>query len=218
MAHRHPSSPDERSATVEAAPGSPEFWEDFYRARPQVFSGRVNPILARATERLSPGTALDLGAGEGGDTVWLAERGWTVTAVDVSDTALARIADQVDGLPVTLERHDLTATFPVGQFDLVSAQYLQSPDDAFPREAILRRAVAAVAPGGTLLIVGHGGHAAGGDAAHGPLPTAAEVLTALDLDPAAWEVERCESAPRVVTDHDGREVSVPDEIVHARRR
>ena len=98
----------------------------------------------------------------------------------------------------------------------MSGQYPQSPDDTFPREAILRRA--AGRPGGTLLVVGHGGHAAGGDAAHGPLPTAAEVLTALDLDPAACEVERCESAPRVVTDHDGRKVSVPDEIVQARRR
>ncbi len=140
---------------TEAAPGSPEFWEGFYRARPQVFSGNVNVVLARAVEPLRPGTALDLGAGEGGDTAWLAERGWAVTAVDVSATALARVAERVDGLPVALARHDLTATFPAGT---------------------------------------------------------------LDLDPAAWDVERCETVDRVVTRPDGAEMSVPDEIVQVRRR
>lgn len=206
--------------TVEAVPGSPEFWEGFYRARPQVFSGRVNATMARAVQPLRPGTAQDLGAGEGGDTAWLAERGWAVTAVDVSATALARLLDRLDGLPVVVERHDLTATFPAGEFDLVSAQYLQSPDTAFPREEILRRAAGAVAPGGTLLVVGHGGHMPHHDGGDGLRrnPTAADVLTALALDPAAWEVDRCESVPRVVTRPDGVEMSIPDEVVQARRR
>lgn len=197
----------------QAEAGSPQFWEDFYRARPQVFSGRVNPVLAQTAEHLRPGTALDLGAGEGADAAWLAERGWAVTAVDVSTTALDRVRER--NADVAVERHDLTATFPAGTFDLVSAQYLQSPDEAFPRETVLRRATAAVAPGGTLLIVGHGGHAAGDG--HTPLPTAPEVLAALGLDPAGWGVDRCESVPRVVTRPDGEEASVPDEVVQVRR-
>lgn len=196
-----------------AVPGSPEFWEEFYRATPQVFSGRVNPILAQTAEHLRPGTALDLGAGEGADTAWLAERGWAVTAVDVSATALDRVLERT--ADVTVERHDLTATFPAGTFDLVNAQYLQSPDEDFPREAVLRRAAAAVAPGGTLLIVGHGGHAT--SAGHAPQPTADDVLAALTLDPATWDVDRCESVPRVVTRPDGTEVSVPDEVVQVHR-
>ncbi|MFI5621438.1 class I SAM-dependent methyltransferase [Streptomyces sp. NPDC051567] len=197
---------------------APEFWEGFYRSRPQVFSGRVNPALARAARALRPGTALDLGAGEGGDTAWLAERGWTVTAVDISATALARVARRVGGFPVALERHDLAVTFPAGGFDLVSAQYLHSLDDAFPRAAILRRAASAVAPGGTLLVVGHGGLAPRGWGAPLRMPTADDVLVALALDPAAWEVERRESVERVSTGPDGAERSVPDEIVQARRR
>lgn len=211
------TGPGGPTGTGEAAPGSPEFWESFYRARPQVFSGRVNPGLAWAAEPLRPGAALDLGAGEGADTGWLAERGWTVTAVDVSATALARVAERVEGLPVTIESHDLTVTFPAGTFDLVSAQYLHSPDDTFPREAILRRAAAAVAPGGTLLVVGHGGHGAHHDPSR-PMPTADDVLAALALDPATWTVERCETVERIVTGRDGEEISVPDEIVQARRR
>lgn len=210
MTHGH----GHQTGTAGAAPGSPQFWEEFYRAKPQVFSGRVNPLLVQAAEPLRPGTALDLGAGEGADTAWLAGRGWTVTAVDVSTTALERVLERTPD--VTVERHDLTAGFPAGTFDLVNAQYLQSPDEDFPREAILRRATSAVAPGGTLLIVGHGGHATGHG--HEPQPSAHDVLTALALDPAAWEVDRCESVPRVVTRPDGTEVSVPDEIVQVRLR
>ncbi len=209
MTHGHGHQP----GTAEAAPGSPQFWEEFYRAKPQVFSGRVNPVLAQTAEHLHPGTALDLGAGEGADTAWLAERGWAVTAVDVSATALDRVVER--NADVAVERHDLTATFPAGTFDLVNAQYLQSPDENFPRETVLRHAAEAVAPGGTLLIVGHGGHASGNG--HAPQPTAHEVLTALALDPAVWDVDRCESVPRVVTRPDGTEVSVPDEIVQVHR-
>ena len=209
MTHGH----SHQTGTSETAPGSPQYWEELYRARPQVFSGRVNPVLAQTAEHLRPGTALDLGAGEGADTAWLAERGWVVTAVDVSTTALERVHERTSA--ATIERHDLTATFPAGTFDLVSAQYLQSPDETFPREAILRRATAAVAEGGTLLIVGHGGHASSGG--HAPQPTAQQVLTALALDPAGWAVDRCETVPRVVTRPDGTEVSVPDEVVQVRR-
>ncbi len=60
-----------------------QFWEQHYRGSGQVWSGRANPVLVDVVQRLPPGTALDLGAGEGGDAVWLAERDWHVTAVDV---------------------------------------------------------------------------------------------------------------------------------------
>ena len=117
------------------------FWEARYSEKPQIWSGRVNPVMAGLVEPLAPGRALDLGCGEGGDAIWLAEHGWTVTAVDVSQVALdrgaARAADL--GLPgITWERHDLTATFPGGAFDLVSAQFFQSPID-FPRLDLLRQ-------------------------------------------------------------------------------
>ena len=124
---------------------------------------------------------------------------------------------------MTTERHDLTESFPDGTFDLVNAQYLHSParsDGAadFPRTAILRRAAAAVAPGGTLLVVGHGRLAPWSWDPTLRMATAPEVLTALDLDDAVWEVVRCESADRTVTGPDGQEATISDEIVQVRTR
>ena len=88
----------------------------------------------------------------------------------------------------------------------------------FPRTAILRRAAAAVAPGGTLLVVGHGRLAPWSWDPTLRMATAPEVLAALDLDDAAWEVVRCESAERTATGPDGQEAMITDEIVQVRAR
>jgi SAM-dependent methyltransferase len=209
---------DGRLAVMARRDGSPRFWERFYADRDQVWSGRPNPVLAATAADLVPGTALDLGAGEGGDALWLAERGWKVTAVDVAQTACDRIAARAGDLPVRTERHDLTESFPEGTYDLVSAQYLHSPDADFPRTAILRRAAEAVAPGGTLLVVGHGRLAPWSWDPSLRMSTAAEVLAALSLDEAAWEVVRCASPERTATGPDGQEATITDEIVQVRRR
>jgi SAM-dependent methyltransferase len=208
---------DVRLAVSASRDGSPEFWERFYAGREQVWSGRVNATVGDVADPLEPGTALDLGAGEGGDALWLAERGWKVTAVDVSQTACDRIAELAGDLPITTERHDLTETFPEGTFDLVSASYLHSPNADFPRTTILRRAAGAVAPGGTLLVVGHGRLAPWSWDPSLRMSTAAEVLEDLALDDT-WEVRRCESAERVATGPDGQEATITDEIVEVRRR
>lgn len=220
---------DGRLALMAARDGSPAFWERFYAERDQVWSGRPNPLLAATAEDLTPGTALDLGAGEGGDALWLADRGWTVTAVDVAQSACDRVAERAGdpgrgerrggvGKPVRTERHDLTATFPEGSFDLVSAQYLHSPGAEFPRTAILRRAAGAVAPGGTLLVVGHGRLAPWSWDPSLRMPSADEVLASLELDEAAWEVVRCETVERTATGPDGQESTITDEIVQVRAR
>ena len=226
MAHRDGHLDEPGSAR---SAGGREFWERFYADHEQVWSGRVNAVLGAVGEGLEPGTALDLGAGEGGDALWLAGRGWKVTAVDVAQTACDRIAalagdlgrgERSDGagLAVITERHDLTETFPDGTFDLVNAQYLHSPSADFPRTTILRRAAAAVAPGGTLLVVGHGRLAPWSWDPTLRMATADEVLAALDLDDAAWEVVRCESVERAATGPDGQEATITDEIVQVRRR
>ena len=133
-----------------------EFWEEMYRGRDQVFSGAPNGVLVTEVADLPPGHALDVGCGEGGDALWLARRGWRVTAVDVSRTALRRGAAagaDVAGR-VTWTHADLTGTPPPpGAYDLVSAQYLplrKQADHAAPRGLL-----AAVAPGGTLLVASH---------------------------------------------------------------
>ena len=131
---------------------------------------------------------LDLGSGSGADAVWFAEQGWTVTGVDISAAALAvaaeaaeeaAVADRIDWL-----RRDLERQFPAGPWDLVVASYLHSPV-AFARDQVLRQAAAAVAPGGTLLVLGHEGFPAWHQSPV-TMPTIADVLAALDL--TGWEL------------------------------
>jgi SAM-dependent methyltransferase len=136
-----------------------DFWDEMYRSREQVFSGAPNGVLVTEVTGLPPGRALDVGCGEGADALWLARKGWRVTAVDVSRTALGRAAaaaaDFADlGDRVAWTQADPTVTPPsAGAYDLVSAQYFPLPHH--PDHAGLRSVLDAVASGGTLLFVGH---------------------------------------------------------------
>jgi len=131
------------------------FWDELYGKKEQIWSGNPNAVLVRAITGITPGAALDLGCGEGADAIWLAQHGWSVTAVDVSQIALRRAQRHAESAGVSKniewQQCDLTVSFPDGLFDLVSAQFLHSPVD-FPRERVLRAAADAVAPGGRLLI------------------------------------------------------------------
>jgi thioredoxin reductase/SAM-dependent methyltransferase len=131
-------------------------WDRRY-AGDRMWSGNPNGALVAEAAALPPGRALDVGAGEGGDAVWLAERGWAVTAADISARALERIADEAGrrGLAISCLHADANAAepFPVGAFDLVSACYASIPRT--PDHRALHALTAAVAPGGTLLVVGH---------------------------------------------------------------
>ncbi|HEX4816102.1 MAG TPA: FAD-dependent oxidoreductase, partial [Nonomuraea sp.] len=105
-----------RSGEVPAS--AEEFWEGFYGDEAQVWSGNVNVALVREAADLTPGRALDLGCGEGADSIWLAGRGWRVTATDISRTALARAARRAEAAGVAdrveWQRHDLGTSFPEG--------------------------------------------------------------------------------------------------------
>ncbi len=194
------------------------FWEGHYRGHERVWSGRANPVLVDVAGSLPPGTALDLGCGEGGDAIWLAGLGWRVTAVDVSATALDRasthattagVEDRID-----YQQHDLAHTFPVGAFDLVSAQHLHSPVE-FPRGRVLRAAARAVAPGGLLLIVDHGSVRpwAWNPDPHTRFPTPEEVLAALDLSPGMWHTELLGSPERRAMGPNGQSATVTDNVI-----
>jgi hypothetical protein len=106
------------------------FWERHYSTR-LARGEHANPLLVETAEPLPPGAALDLGCGAGGDTIWLAQHGWQVTAVDIASTAVERVRARARDLGVdsrvTAEPHDLARSFPGGTFDLVSAQYLHTP-------------------------------------------------------------------------------------------
>ena len=131
-------------------------WDHRYGGE-QIWSGNPNGSLVHEVADKQPGRALDVGAGEGGDAIWLAEQGWTVTASDISGAALTRIAGAAEQRRVTIEcrRADANAFEPyeAGAYDLVTAAYASIPRT--PDGRGVRNLLAAVAPGGLLLIISH---------------------------------------------------------------
>lgn len=196
-------------------------WEDRYAERDRIWSGRVNPWLAAVAEPLTPGRALDLGCGEGGDTIWLAEHGWHVVGVDISETALGRAADEaaVRGLSerVDLRQMNLSESLPEGTFDLISAQFLQSLVH-LDRERIFAAAARAVAPGGLLVVVDHGAAPPWAKHVHDHVfPTVDEVLGTIDLDPGCWEHLRVETVERDAVGPDGQAGVLIDNLIVLKR-
>jgi SAM-dependent methyltransferase len=200
-------------------------WEERYRSAPAVWSGQPNPQLVAEVSDLSPGTALDVGSGEGADTIWLAARGWRVMAVDFSTTALERAAAHAAALGPEVAariewRHaDVRSWTPdPGSFDLVSAQYMHLPST--DRRPLFARLAAAVAPGGTLLLVGH--DVSDLDTAahrvHEPDMFFTGEEVAVSLAPGEWDVLVVVARPRPAKSHEGEGITVRDAVVCARRR
>lgn len=197
----------------------PEDWDARYSAR-QVWSGRVNDTLRDVASSLPRGRALDLACGEGGDAIWLAQEGWTVTAVDFAEVALARLreaaADRGVSDRVTTRRADLSEWATDSIFDLVSSHFLHEHEEV--RRHAFRTAAHATAPGGTLLIVGH---SVAEDAGQPGPPAAMRwypewVVEAAGLD-EGWDVVM-EQRERLDTRHGPDAVTRIDAIVIARRR
>ncbi len=204
---------------VAARDDDPErFWEAHYRRHERVWSGRPNAVLVDVAGPLSAGRALDLGCGEWADAVWPAGRGWDVTAVDVSATALARAAAHAAAAGVAgridFQQHDLGRSFPAGAFDLVSAHYLQSPV-ALPRDRVLQAAADAVASGGLLLVVEHASTPPWAWHPHPSkrFPTPEQTLATLQLDPGSWDTERLSAPERQATGPDGQSATVRDTVI-----
>ena len=191
------------------------FWEDFYAGGKARWSGRPNASLVEEVAELVPGTALELGCGQGGDAIWLAAQGWTVTAADISANALeiaARHAAEA-GVEVTWERHDLAVSQPAGVFDLVAASFLHS-DVELPRARILRAAAASVAAGGTLVIVGH---APSPEHHHKDLPSPEAVVDELALPEDGWALQTCELRERMHAFRGEQPKARVDSVVRYRR-
>jgi len=198
-------------------------WEDRYTEREQVWSGEPNPVLVDVAGGLQPGRALDLGCGEGGDAVWLAENGWEVTGVDVSSTALTRAAALADsrgvGSRVTWIAENLETWQPASRYDLVLAFYLHTPVD-FPRAELLRRAAETVNGGGHLLVVGHFGLPPWAEPHHGhehQFLTVEQEIHVLDLPQGEWQTVLSESRPRELKGPDGQRAVIDDVVVLLRR-
>jgi 2-polyprenyl-3-methyl-5-hydroxy-6-metoxy-1,4-benzoquinol methylase len=198
----------------------PSGWEQRYSGDEQMWSGRPNPQLVAEVTPLAPGTALDVGCGEGGDVIWLARQGWRVTGADFSAAGLARAARHAEEAGVG----DLTdwwqvdaRTFePDGRsFDLVTSHYLHPPDGGMVE--VTRRLAEAVAPGGHLLVVGHAPAESHHqmDVSHRRAMFVAEDL--LPALPADFDIVLAEQRPRTTT-RDGVTVEVPDSTLLVRRR
>ena len=201
-----------------------DFWENRYRESERIWSGRANAVLVTEAAGLRPGRALDLGCGEGGDTIWLAEHGWSVTGLDISSTALERARGEADrrkvGDRTTFRQQDLSTWEPTDQHDLVSAHFLQSPVH-LPREQILRRAAEAVASSGVLLVVEHGEMPPWANSQqhrHGPrFSTPEEIRDLIGLDSSTWQIMVCAKRSRDATAPDGSAAELVDSVVLARR-
>lgn len=216
--------------------GSAEFWEEFY-GESGPWTGNPNAALVtELRERpLAPGSALDLACGTGGDAIWLANTGWQVTGVDISSAALKTAASAAEAAGVRddirWQQHDLETDFPEGSWDFVNVAYLHSPV-ALDRERILQRAAGAVAPGGTLIIIGHQGtrkwppadtehdhRAQHDDSEQGHsihvLPTVDEVLAKLDLD--GWRIIHTGDVTVTRAMQDGTPSTHVDNVIRLRR-
>jgi SAM-dependent methyltransferase len=195
-------------------------WDRRYAGRELLWTAQPNRFLVAETAELAPGRALDLACGEGRNAVWLAERGWQVTGVDFSAAGLAKAEQlaQARGVDVELVRADLAGWEPPGAaFDLVVVLYLQLP--AAERGPVLRKAAAAVAPQGRLLVVAHDSsnleHGWGGPQDPSVLYSSADVTA--DIEPEGLQVERAEVVERPVETDEGERTAL-DLLVRARRR
>ena len=131
-------------------------WNRRYAERPLVWTAEPNRFVAEELADLAPGRALELAAGEGRNALWLAEKGWRVTAVDFSSVALDKARQLAENRGVKLDcvEADVLAYQPESAaYDLVLLAYLQLPQDEMA--GVLHRAVAALAPGGAFLLVAH---------------------------------------------------------------
>lgn len=206
-----------------------KFWDQHYGASAQVWSGQVNAALAEIAADLRPGTALDLGSGEGADVIWLAQHGWQATGVDVSSLAVqrARYAASAQGLSEQQAHFivaDIAKWHSLQTFDLVAAAFLQSPIH-FDRAAALKAAQQLVGPGGYLLVISHGSFPPWDIADHEHdeeqpgnfVTTPAGELGLLELHADYWNVERAELRPREVVSPDGEHTMLDDTVVLIRR-
>lgn len=193
-------------------------WNQRYSDTELMWSAGPNLFVEQLCRDLTPGRSIDLAAGEGRNAIWLAEQGWDSTAVDYSDVAIdkARQIAAKRGVTITTEAADLTEYEPTpGGYDLVVVAYLQLLDEQLT--PILDRAAAAVAPGGTFVLVCHDRdnleRGYGGPQHPDVLTTPAQVVAAIG---DRLTVERAEVAERHVQTDDGERVAL-DTLVLARR-
>ena len=236
QAHDGGGTPEAAGGSIDAA----SVWDERYRTKARLWSGKPNPQLVREAGGLRPGKALELGCGEGADAIWLAQQGWSVTAVDVSAVALERahshelaelaresVQASNGGIDsrIMWQLADLTQWQPEASYDLVTSQFLHSQE--LDWRIPLRTAASAVKPGGTLLVVGHHPNRLPpwGPAHHhaGMFYTGDQLVQELGLDRRdangrpEWQLEVLTARERPVTGPEGQEATTADVVLRATR-
>lgn len=197
-------------------------WEERYASVERLWSGRPNDWLPELAADWAPGTALEIGCGEGADVLWLAEHGWRVTGLDLSATAVGRLTREAErrGLAarVTGQVHDVCAGLPESPFDLVTSFYVHGGpgEGSLDLVALLSDAAARVAPGGRLLTAVHAVNPPW-HTHHAHTYTAAELVQGLAEATTGWEVVVAEERWRRATGPDGQEGRRADAVVCLRR-
>lgn len=224
------------------------YWDEIWQGDPAtaMSTSTANPHLVKEVSGLTPGTALEAGCGAGAEVIWLAEHGWQVTGADVADAALAFAADRAADSGVTDRvdwvQADLSTWDPPTRYDLVTTHYAHP---AMPQLDFYERIATWVAPGGTLLVVGHlhhhddatehkHGHGHQHEHKHGhsgelddrrpddthppveATATAAAITARLDTD--IWVVRTAEESHRTIKGPGGRPTQIHDVVVRAHRR
>jgi SAM-dependent methyltransferase len=192
-------------------------WNDRYEGRELIWTAEPNQFLVSEVESLVPGRALDLGSGEGRNAVWLAEKGWHVTAVDFSEVGIAKGREMAlhRGVEVSWVAEDLNRYEPPDAgFDLVILFYIHLPPEE--RAELLAKAVRAVGPGGTVLVVAHDltnlDNGYGGPQDPALLYTPEETSAAF----SGLDVVKAGRVTRVVENEEGRFEAI-DTLVRAQR-
>lgn len=217
--HHHGTGPAPVDPHARLSPT--EYWEQRYSGSARIWSGKVNATMAAVVAEFTPGVAVDLGCGEGGDSLWLAEQGWQARGLDISDTAVARARDEAAarGLAnATFTATDLSTWQPEpASADLVTASFFQSNVE-LGRTAILRAAASAVRSGGHLVVISHAQPPA--ETSHrGPnMITAREDAAELALPSKEWTIEAAEEQSRPAVGHDGQPSELIDAVLVMRRR
>jgi SAM-dependent methyltransferase len=178
-------------------------WDRRYTEQESVFPPEPNPFVVELASQLTPGRAIDLAAGEGRNSLWLAERGWRVTAVDFSRVGLEKARQRADEAGVEMEYVQANLYDYVPQpraFDLVLIAYMHPKPRM--RRTVFGRAADAVAPGGHVLVLGR--DLADLPAGLGPSdPTRRFTTRRLSGAFPGIELERCEQVTRTRTAVDG---------------
>ncbi|WP_299301528.1 bifunctional 2-polyprenyl-6-hydroxyphenol methylase/3-demethylubiquinol 3-O-methyltransferase UbiG [uncultured Brachybacterium sp.] len=198
-----------------------EHWEQRYGGQERIWSGRVNATLAEVVGGFEPGTSIDLGCGEGGDVLWLAEQGWQARGLDISETAVGRAhaeaaARGLDGAVFTAT--DLSTWQPEpDSADLVTASFFQSEVE-LDRVEILRRAASALRPGGHLVTISHAAPPSWADHHPAHMIDVRAEAEQLAQPVADWAVEVAEERRRPAVGPDGAPGEHVDAVLVLRRR